>query len=61
MNSLLSAQHNNTMIQYTVSLGVAIYGLHGKTQEQLLRAADKALYEAKNSGRNRVVIALPCH
>lgn len=49
------------MIQYTVSLGVAIYGLHGKTQEQLLRAADKALYEAKNSGRNRVVIALPCH
>ncbi|ACK71495.1 diguanylate cyclase [Gloeothece citriformis PCC 7424] len=47
----------HTIIKYTLSLGVAVYGIHGTTQEQLVKAADKALYEAKNSGRNQVAIA----
>lgn len=41
----------------TASIGVAGYPDHGKTEEQLLRAADEALYAAKNSGRNRVHVA----
>jgi diguanylate cyclase (GGDEF)-like protein len=38
----------------TVSLGVASYPKSGKTPEELIEAADKLLYKAKNQGRNRV-------
>jgi diguanylate cyclase (GGDEF)-like protein/PAS domain S-box-containing protein len=41
----------------TLSLGVAIYPEHGHTMETVLRAADAALYRAKQEGRDRVVIA----
>jgi diguanylate cyclase (GGDEF)-like protein len=41
----------------TVSIGVAAYPDSGAEAETLLRAADKALYQAKANGRNRVVIA----
>lgn len=41
----------------TASIGVAGYPDHGKTEEQLLRAADEAMYMAKRSGRNRVRVA----
>ncbi|WP_219350084.1 GGDEF domain-containing protein [Desulfurobacterium atlanticum] len=40
----------------TVSCGIAEYS-PGETLEQLIDRADKALYEAKNSGRNRCVVA----
>ncbi|MEP6896137.1 MAG: diguanylate cyclase, partial [Chloroflexota bacterium] len=40
----------------TISMGIAWYPAHGTTKEQLLRAADKAMYIAKNTGRNKVVI-----
>jgi diguanylate cyclase (GGDEF)-like protein len=40
----------------TVSLGVAAYPKHAMTSEALLHAADKALYQAKAEGRDRVVI-----
>jgi diguanylate cyclase (GGDEF)-like protein/PAS domain S-box-containing protein len=40
----------------TISMGVAAYPEHGKTKEEVLRAADRALYVAKNTGRNRVVV-----
>ena len=41
----------------TLSIGVAIYPQHGRTIENVLRAADSALYRAKQEGRDRVVIA----
>jgi diguanylate cyclase (GGDEF)-like protein len=40
-----------------VSAGVAAFPLHGQDLDQLLAAADKALYEAKSNGRNQVRIA----
>ena len=43
--------------QITLSLGVAIYPLHGRTIDLVLGAADDALYGAKHGGRDRVVIA----
>jgi diguanylate cyclase (GGDEF)-like protein len=44
-------------ISATLSIGVAEYGANGKTSEALIAAADQALYRAKDSGRNRVVVA----
>lgn len=41
----------------TLSLGVAIYPQHGRNIETVLRAADSALYRAKQEGRDRVVVA----
>lgn len=40
----------------TLSLGVAAYPEHGGNGEAVLRAADMALYQAKRSGRNRVIV-----
>jgi len=40
----------------TISIGVSIYPQHGTNSASLIEAADKALYMAKNSGRNRVVV-----
>ncbi len=41
----------------TISLGVAVFPEHGQTIEEMLKAADNALYRAKNDGRDRVVFA----
>ena len=41
----------------TVSIGVAHLGTAVKDSQALIQAADAALYQAKNSGRNRVVVA----
>ncbi len=41
----------------TFSAGVATVPEHGNNAEMLLRAADRALYMAKETGRNRVVVA----
>lgn len=41
----------------TASLGVAAFPQHGLDWEELIRAADAALYRAKEEGRNRVVVA----
>ncbi|MGH8502204.1 MAG: sensor domain-containing diguanylate cyclase [Gammaproteobacteria bacterium] len=41
----------------TISLGVANYPADGDTPAALMKAADSALYLAKDSGRNRVVAA----
>ncbi len=43
--------------QFTVSLGVAARPEHGRTAEAVLRAADTAMYEAKEAGRDQVVPA----
>jgi len=41
----------------TVSIGLAMFPWHADSPESLLRAADEALYRAKDAGRNRVVVA----
>lgn len=52
-----SFQLNTQKIKTSASIGVASYPRDGDTPEFLIKAADAALYEAKKSGRNRVVEA----
>jgi diguanylate cyclase (GGDEF)-like protein len=42
----------------TISVGIAIYPLHGSEGEDLLREADEALYQAKAQGKNQAVLAV---
>ena len=42
--------------EFTISLGVASFPEHGLTAQSLLRAVDAALYQAKENGRDYVVV-----
>ena len=44
-------------IKVTISVGVASFPENGEDAESVIRNADAALYEAKELGRNRVVLA----
>lgn len=41
-------------VSVTISLGVSTYPQDGQTPSELIEAADKRLYNAKNNGRNQV-------
>jgi diguanylate cyclase (GGDEF)-like protein len=43
----------------TISIGVSRYPDHGKDAYSILKEADKALYHAKNNGRNLTCVADP--
>ena len=49
--------HGDISARVTCSIGAAVFPLHGTEVEQVLRAADAALYRAKTTGRNRVQMA----
>ncbi len=40
----------------TLSAGIAYMPDHGTTESELLKAADDAMYTAKQTGRNRIVV-----
>ncbi|AFM40285.1 diguanylate cyclase (GGDEF) domain-containing protein [Desulfosporosinus acidiphilus SJ4] len=48
---------DNKTINITISIGVAIYPYTVKNIEMLVEQADSALYQAKRTGRNKVVLA----
>ena len=50
---------DHQIIRITVSIGVANYPVTAENAENLVLTADKALYAAKQSGRNRVCVAEP--
>jgi hypothetical protein len=43
-------------VRITVSIGVAVIGLHGDDIPSLLTSADLAMYRAKAAGRNQVCL-----
>jgi diguanylate cyclase (GGDEF)-like protein/PAS domain S-box-containing protein len=48
---------NDQTVPLTISVGVAVYPDHGQTASILCAAADKAMYLAKERGRNCVAMA----
>jgi diguanylate cyclase (GGDEF)-like protein len=52
----LSVPHEGASIHFTVSIGVAVLAV--ENVDALLDRADRALYDAKRSGRNRVTCAV---
>lgn len=55
---LLSCGHE---ARVTGSMGITLYPLDTSSEDQLLRHADQAMYQAKQSGRNRYVMANESH
>jgi len=52
----LCVPYGDSKLSITISMGLAWYPAHGETKEDLLRAADRALYTAKHTGRNQVAV-----
>jgi diguanylate cyclase (GGDEF)-like protein len=44
-------------VKYTISIGLTVLQESDTSINQALQRADEALYQAKGSGRNRIVIA----
>ena len=56
-NACFEGGQNQPMGKVTISLGVALYPDDASTPDELINAADQALYQAKRSGRNNVKLA----
>lgn len=48
----------NKELRFTMSMGIAQH-LEGESPDQWLKRADQALYQSKNNGRNRFILASP--
>lgn len=59
MTMVVPSNTEKPLPQLTVSMGIAIFPANGQTLEELVQSSDKALYESKHSGRNRVTVATP--
>ena len=57
LKSLAVLYHGQPLTRVTLSAGVAVLPEHGQTVEALLRAADAALYRAKQAGRDKVMVS----
>jgi diguanylate cyclase (GGDEF)-like protein len=42
-------------LNITISIGIASYPANGKNRESVLRAADRAMYAAKDAGRDHIL------
>lgn len=52
-------RNGEDFLHLTVSVGIAVYPVDGHTPEQIVSAADAAMYLAKRSGRNTLQFASP--
>ncbi len=63
IRTLMVYHQGQPLTQVTASFGVAVFPGHGTSTDMLIRTADQALYQAKRTGRDRVVVAaeMPAH
>jgi diguanylate cyclase (GGDEF)-like protein len=59
MTMVVPSNAEKPLPQLTVSMGIAVFPDHGQTLEEVVQASDKALYESKRAGRNRVTLYTP--
>jgi len=57
--ALLSMPYADCLVSVSASVGVALYPECGDTLKTLTSAADQAMYPAKHSGKQRVLLAPP--
>ena len=57
LNNLHLHHRGQALGKVTISAGVAVFPSYGETAEELMRAADLALYRAKSEGRDRVFVS----
>ena len=55
----MEVRHDQQSIHATASLGIARYQKGFASAQDWLQAADKALYHAKESGRNKTTVYQP--
>jgi diguanylate cyclase (GGDEF)-like protein/PAS domain S-box-containing protein len=53
--NLLSVPYEYYSLSVTISMGIACFPEHGQTREAILRAADQAMYAAKQAGRDHIL------
>jgi diguanylate cyclase (GGDEF)-like protein len=54
LNSL-HVPYGQYKLTITISMGIACYPINGETREAILRAADQAMYGAKEAGRDHIL------
>ena len=53
----LEGRHGPFIARISASIGIAVWNSTIRGDEELIQAADRALYQAKDSGRNRCVLS----
>ncbi len=59
VKSLRLHHKKQSLGEVTLSIGIAAFPEHGSTSSELLKIADRCLYESKARGRDVVTVALP--
>jgi diguanylate cyclase (GGDEF)-like protein len=57
VKNLTLTQDDKPLGTVTVSIGIAAFPDHARTPEELLRIADRCLYDSKAGGRDRATLA----
>jgi len=52
----LRIEHESRSIHITASVGIAVYPIQGTDGDKILSMADTAMYQAKQAGRNNVIV-----
>ena len=50
---------HHSSLKVTLSIGIARFPEHGRSKEEVIAMADRAMYVSKKQGRNQVIIAIP--